>query len=154
MTRALVFVALLIATVSSAGDTTPTPPPIENAAEDILAQERLALDQWAAGNALGYAHSGAEDVTYFDDIAASTRIEGLEAWRAYLSTLEIPSHSYEIIDPKVQVYVEIGILTLHFQGTSPEGEVWPKWKATSVYRYENGAWHTVHAHWSLIKDEA
>jgi hypothetical protein len=125
--------------------------PIENAEEDILAQERAGLDRWAAGEAVGYAHSAAEDVTYFDDIAAADRIEGLDAWRSYLEALEIPPHSYELIDPKVQVYGDIGILTLHYHGLGPDGEVLSRWKATSVYRHQAGVWRTVHAHWSLIK---
>jgi len=126
--------------------------PVANAEEGILAQERAGLDRWAAGDPVGYAHSGADDVTYFDDIAAANRIDGIEAWRSYLSSLEIPPHSYEVIDPKVQVYGEVGILTLHFHGLGPDGEVLSRWKATSVYRYEAGDWHTVHAHWSMIKE--
>ena len=125
--------------------------PIENAEENILAQERAGLDRWAAGDAAGYAHSAAEDVTYFDDIAASTRIDGLEAWQTYLASLEIPPHRYELIDPKVQVYGDIGILTLHFHGMGPDGEVLSRWKATSVYQYQAGVWRTVHANLSLIK---
>ncbi|MGB5526413.1 MAG: nuclear transport factor 2 family protein [Gemmatimonadota bacterium] len=131
----------------------PADEPIPNAEEDILAQERAGLDQWAAGNPQGYAHSATDDVTYFDDIAAADRIEGREAWLSYLASLPIPPHSYEITDPKVQVYGNTGILTLHYQGVGPEGEVFPGWKATSVYRYDEGVWRQVHAHWSLIKQE-
>jgi hypothetical protein len=126
--------------------------PILNAEEDILAQERAGLDQWSAGNPQGYAHSATDDVTYFDDIGAATRIEGREAWLSYLASLPIPPHSYEIIDPRVQVYGNTGILTLQYQAVF-EGETLPPWKATSVYRYEGGAWRQVHAHWSLIKQE-
>jgi hypothetical protein len=43
-------------------------------------------------------------------------------------------------------------LTLHYHGLGPDGEVLPRWKATSIYRYEEGDWHTVHAHWSVIKE--
>ena len=128
-------------------------PPIANAEADILAQERLALDQWSAGNPQGYAHSATGDVTYFDDIAAATRIEGREAWLEYLGTLPVPPHDDEILDPKVQVYGDIGILTQHYHGLGPDGEVLSRWKATSVYRHVEGTWRTVHAHWSLIKDE-
>ena len=91
-------------------------------------------------------------MTYFDDIAAASRVDGLEAWRTYLASLEVPPHSYEIIDPKVQVYGDVGVLTLHYHGLGPDGEVLSRWKATSVYRYEAGDWRTVHAHWSMIKE--
>ena len=127
--------------------------PIPNAERDILAQERAGLDRWSTGDAAGYAHSATDGVTYFDDIGAFERIDGVEAWRSYLGTLEIPPHQYEIIDPKVQVYGDTGILTLHYHGLGPNGEVLPRWKATAVYRYVGGEWRTVHAHWSLIKEE-
>ena len=152
MGRVLVFLALVVS-LSSCAETQPPEQPIANAAEDILAQERLALDQWAAGNPQGYAHSATDDVTYFDDIAAANRIEGREAWLSYLASLPIPPHSYEILNPKVQIYGNTGILTLHFQGIGPEGERWQPWKATSVYRYDEGVWRQVHANWSLIKEE-
>ena len=153
MKRLLILPALVVGTWLSACDSSTTVnQPIANAEEDILAQERAGLDRWSAGDPVGYAHSAADDVTYFDDIAAADRIDGIEAWRSYLSSLEIPPHGYEIIDPKVQVYGDVGILTLHYHGLGPDGTVLSLWKATSVYRYEEGAWHTVHAHWSLIKE--
>ena len=120
---------------------------------DILALECEGLDRWSAGDPVGYAHSAAPDVTYFDDIGAANRIEGPEAWRAYLGSLEIPPHEYEVVDPRVQVYDDMGILTFHYHGLGPEGEVLVRWKATSVYRQEADGWQMVHAHWSLIKDE-
>lgn len=127
------------------------PEPISNAAAAILARERAGLDRWSTGEPVGYAHSAADDVTYFDDIGAATRIHGAEAWRSYLTSLEIPPHSYQLIDPEVQVYGDTGILTLHYHGIGPGGEVLPPWKATSVYRHIEGEWRIVHAHWSLIK---
>ena len=141
---------MLSACVSEPAGEATAPP---NAARDIIAQERLGLDQWAAGNPVGYAHSAVEDVTYFDDIGAMTRIEGREAWLEYLATLPVPPHRYEIVDPVVQVYGDTGILTLQYQGFGDEDEAWPPWRATSVYRYVDGDWRQVHAHWSLIKTE-
>ena len=152
MRRVLLFLALAASLSSWACESAPPPDePIPNAEEDLLAQERAGLDQWAAGNPQGYAHSATDDVTYFDDIGAATRIEGREAWLSYLASLPVPPHSYEIIDPRVQVYGNTGILTFHYHGVGPEGEALPPWKATSVYRYDEGAWRQVHAHWSLIK---
>ena len=154
MRRAMVLFALAAGCAFWACENAPSPDePIPNAEEDILAQERLGLDQWAAGNPQGYAHSATDDVTYFDDIAAATRIEGREAWLSYLASLPIPPHSYEILDPRVQVYGNTAILTFHYQAFGPEGEEAQPWKATSVYRYEEGVWRQVHAHWSLIKQE-
>jgi hypothetical protein len=126
-------------------------------AEDaIIGQERQALDQWAQGNPLGYLEVQAEDVTYFDDIGAHARVEGLEAMRAYLTSLKgrIPPHRYEIRDPKVQLHGDIGILTLRYEAHGADGNPLSRWKATSVYRRTNDQWRIVHAHWSLVKDDA
>jgi ketosteroid isomerase-like protein len=142
--------------------TTPVLAQIDNessaneAFEAILAQERKALDRWSSGDPLGYLEVDADDVTYFDDIGASSRIDGKGEMQAYLEMLvgKVPPHSYEIIDPKVQVYGDVGILTLHYQGMLEDGTPAPVWKATSVYRLADEEWRIVHAHWSLVKEPA
>lgn len=128
--------------------------PDENVEEVILTLERRALDEWSSGQPQGYARHAAEDVTYFDDIAAAAGVSGREAWRAYLASLEgkIPRHTYEIVDPAVQVYGDTAILTLHYHATTLDGTPLTRWKATSVYRRQDGEWRVVHAHWSTIKD--
>lgn len=125
-----------------------------NAEQSILAQERRALDQWAQGNPFGYVDVDADDVTYFDDIGAHTRIDGLEAMRNYFASLEgkIPPHRYQVVDPKVQVYGDIGILSLRYQPYATDGKPLTPWKATSVYRQTSGEWRIVHAHWSMVKE--
>jgi ketosteroid isomerase-like protein len=125
-----------------------------HAEQAILAQERKALDQWAQGNPLGYLDVDASDVTYFDDIAAHTRIDGLEAMRNYFTSLagKIPVHRYEVIDPKVQLYGEVGILTFRYHPSTLDGKPLGRWKATSVYRLTDGKWRIVHAHWSTVKE--
>ena len=124
----------------------------ENAEHAILAQERAALDRWSAGDPQGYAQSAADDVTYFDFIGAQVRLNGIQAFRDYLSSLQgqFPSHTYEIVDPRVQVYGDIGILTLHYHPTALDGEAMGASKATIVYRRTDGTWHNVHLHWSRL----
>ena len=56
------------------------------------------------------------------------------------------------VDPKVQVYGEVAILTLQYHATV-DGQPGPPWKATSVYRMINDDWYAVHAHWSLVKEQ-
>ena len=148
--RRLILMALFAPALSgcqrpSAGQSDP--------AQAILAQERRALDHWAAGNPLGYLDVDAADVTYFDDIGAQSRVEGIEAMRSYFTSLKgkIPPHKYEIVDPKVQVYGDIGILTLHYNASATDGTPLAHWKATSVYRRIGNEWRVVHAHWSLVK---
>jgi ketosteroid isomerase-like protein len=125
----------------------------DRAAEAILAQERRALDRWSQGEPLGYVDIQADEITYFDDIGAERRVDGIAAIREYLTSLEgkIPPHRYKVVDPKVQVYGDIGILTLRYEPTTADGEPLTPWKATSVYRRAAGEWRIVHAHWSLVK---
>jgi ketosteroid isomerase-like protein len=125
----------------------------EDAIAAILAQERTALDRWAQGDPLGYVDIDAEDVTYFDDIGAHTRIDGRASMRSYAASLvgKIPPHRYEVVNPKVQVYGDIGILTLRYHAYAADGQPLARWKATSVYRRTAAEWRIVHAHWSLVK---
>ena len=107
----------------------------ETAEQAILAQERRALDQWSQGKPLGYVANVAEDVTYFDDIGAHSRVVGREAVTTYFASLQ----------------GKIGILTLHYLTFAPDGSPLTPWKATLVYRLIAGEWRTVHAHWSILK---
>jgi len=126
----------------------------ENDERAILGQECRALDQWAAGNPLGYVDIDADDVTYFDDIGAHSRIDGLDTLRTYLAGLigKIPPHRYELVDPRVQVYGDVAILTLRYQPSDTDGKPLTAWKATSVYRRSATDWRIVHAHWSTVKE--
>jgi len=124
----------------------------ENVDATILALEREALDQWAQGNPLGFAVNVSDDVTYFDDIGAHNRIDGAKETKNYLASLEgkIPPHNYEIVDPKVQVYGDVAILTFQYH-TTIDTLQGPPWKATSVYHFNDSIWQVVHANWSLVK---
>jgi ketosteroid isomerase-like protein len=120
----------------------------------ILAEERRALDQWAQGNPLQYVQRWAEDVTYVDDIGAHRRLEGIVAVRRYAASLEgkVRPHRYELVDPRVQVYGDIGILTLRYEPFGGDGAPLQRWKATLVYRRAGGEWRVVHGHWSMVKE--
>jgi ketosteroid isomerase-like protein len=120
----------------------------------VLAQERRALDEWARGALVRFTDVDAEDATYFDDIGAQRRLDGLRAIRSYMSSMEgkIPPHRYEVVDPKVQVYGDVAVLTLRYEPSTADGNPLQVWKATSVYRRADGEWRRVHAHWSMVKD--
>ena len=64
-------------------------------------------------------------MTYIDDIAAQDRIDGLEAMLVYAAELDsigmISKHSYEIINPRVQVYRDMAIITLQYHPYYPDG---------------------------------
>ena len=125
-----------------------------NAEQEIIALEHNALGKWSQGNTLGYVDIADDDITYFDDIGGQSRIDGLDSMRKYLASLEgkVAPHKYDMVNPKVQVYGEIGILTLQYHPSTIEGKPLTKWKATSVYRHHGGKWHLVHANWSVIKE--
>jgi len=129
-------------------------PAQENIEQTILALERQALDRWSKGDPLGFSVNFADDATYFDDIGAHMRLDSIQEIKNYLTSLDgqIPPHSYELVDPKVQVYGDIAILTLRYH-TMIDTVPGPPWKATSVYRLTDDKWHVVHANWSLVKEQ-
>ena len=122
--------------------------------QEILKLEQMALDKWAEGDPVGFAENFAEDATYFDDIAAQNRVSGSEALKGYFKSLEgkIPAHHYELVNPQVQVYDNMAILTLRYNAKTLDNEPGPPWKATSIYKLKEGKWKVVHANWSLIKE--
>ncbi len=126
----------------------------QNAEQEILALEHRALDDWSQGKTLGYAAEGDTDMTYFDDIGGQLRIDGLKAIRNYLASLEgkVTPHKYEMVNPKVQVYGDIGILTFQYHPSTADGPAPMNWKATTVYRHNGMKWRLVHANWSVIKE--
>ena len=121
--------------------------------DTILKKEKQSLDNWSKGDPLGYSVNFSKDVTYMDDIGAQSRINGLEEVQSYLKSLDgkIPPHSYKIVNPHVQDYGDMAILTFQYHGSSENGEPGHPWKATVVYRYANNDWMVEHANWSLIK---
>lgn len=126
----------------------------EDAEQAVLAQVNKIQDRWAAGDPLVYVENAAEDVTWFDDIAAQTRIDGQLELRNYLSSFigQITPYVYELEDPKVQVYGNVAICTFHCNPTV-NGEPQTPWKASEIYRLINGKWLLEHAHWSKVKQQ-
>jgi ketosteroid isomerase-like protein len=125
-----------------------------NPEDAILAQAREDLDRWSEGDTEGYGQSAANDVTYFHNVPAHPRVDGIHAFREYLSALrgQIPPHKYELVDPKVQVYGSVGLLTLQYHAFLPDGELLARGRGTCVYREAHGTWVMVHAHWSGLDD--
>lgn len=96
----------------------------------------------------------ADDVTLFDfEPGAQLRMEGLEAFRNYMSPIaeQVPPHTFDIVNPKVQAYDDTAILTYHWNAFMTDGKPLPSWKATSVYHWKDGQWRMVHTHWSTVQ---
>ncbi len=148
----IVFVIALPVVFISSCDTSPVYPSLEETAKSVIKLEKEALENWSAGNPGEFPIHMADDVTYMDDIMASELKKGLESVDSYLNSLEgmIPPHEFELVDPFVQQYNSVAILTFHYVG-SVDGQKGQPWKATSIYNYADGEWKMVHANWSLVK---
>jgi ketosteroid isomerase-like protein len=120
--------------------------------EGLLAQAQSDLERWSQGDTEGYGQSAAEDVTYFHNAPAGGRIDGIQAFRELLSSLKgvIPPHNYEVVEPKVQLYGDVGVYTLQYHAIGPDGAVLARGRGTSVYRQTGGTWEMVHTHWSVL----
>ncbi len=120
--------------------------------EAILAQAHIDFDYWSQGDTVGYGKSAADDVTFFNNSPAGGRLDGVKAFHELLASWkgQIPPHDYKIVDPKVQVYENIGIFTLQYQAILPDGELIAHARGTLVYRQTGDSWEMVHTHWSAF----
>ena len=127
-------------------------PEQQNIEQTILTLEKNALDRWSNADQIGFSDNFAEDATLFDFVEAHVRINGIENLKKYFASFQgkVPIHKYELINPKVQVYGDMAILSFWWKIEDEIGE--PSWKATSVYRLHNDTWKIVHAHWSEVKE--
>lgn len=117
----------------------------------ILQKERGALDRWKTGDTFGFVEIAADDITYFDP-NIEKRITGIKEFRDYFAsfkgTFSFPG--YELLNPKVQLYGDVAILTFNFVGFSEDGKK-DLWNTTEVYRKTAGHWKLVNSHWSHTK---
>ena len=153
MSRTVIFAAILALVILDGCDSNN---PRQNAAQEIMALERSALDKWAQSNTDGYIDISADEITWFDFTPGTQlRIDGLEAVRNFLKPLSgnIPPNTYELVNPKLQIYGNTAILTFHWKASMTDGTPLDGWKTTSVYNWKDGEWRQVHAHWSLVQSE-
>jgi ketosteroid isomerase-like protein len=148
--RGVVALFLTLAlTASCSRGIDPVPP------ETIIGLERGALDRWGKGDPQGYAEAYAPEITYFDPFA-ERRIDGIAAVQEYLRPITGKVHvdNYEMIDPKVQQYGDVAVLTYNLvsHAKSPAGQpIVARWNSTQVYRRSQGKWAIIHNHWSFTK---
>jgi ketosteroid isomerase-like protein len=129
--------------------------------QEIIGLERSALDRWVRLDPEGYLGLGAPEITYFDP-ARDKRIDGLEALKALLEPIKqfkrnITEPRYEMIDPKVQQYGDVALLTYNLTNYGrPAGgpeTVLARWNSSQMYARVGGTWKLVHSHWSNTKPE-
>lgn len=123
--------------------------------EAIMARLKGALEQWYSGNPFGYSGLFADEITYFDPFM-NDRLETIRQLRDHYTPMEgtVNLPRFELLDPKLQLEGEVGILTYFLKQYSEEGPVGPTWKTTEVYRRAGDDWQAIHAHWSTIPEEA
>jgi len=116
----------------------------------IIALERAALDRWGKGDPSGFIEISAPEVVYFDPFL-DRRLDGLEALTRYYEAArgKVLIDRYELINPKVQLYGDIAVLTFNY--VSYSGEVQNRWNCTEVYCCRDGRWHIIQTHWSFTK---
>ena len=115
---------------------------LEEAAREILAMERAALDRWGKGDPDGFLEISHADVVYFDPFQPC-RLDGLDALRQLYSEFrgKIRIESYEIVDPKVQVYGDAAVLTFRFNSCGSENKM--HWNTTEIYRRTEKGWRGI-----------
>ncbi len=118
-----------------------------DAASEIIALERKALDGLAAGNLDPLLAACDAEVTYFH-VMTQQRLDGL----ASLKTLVEPYRgqslydSYEMFEPKVQVVGDAAVLSYIL--VQRRGSTSSRWNGTQVYQKKDGRWRVIHTHWS------
>jgi ketosteroid isomerase-like protein len=119
-------------------------------ATTIIAMERAALDRWGNGDPSGYLEISAPEVVYFDPFL-ERRLDGLEALTHYYEGLrgKIRIDRDELLNPKVQVFGEVAVLTFNY--VSHTGETPMRWNCTEVYQRQSGQWRIIQTHWSITQ---
>jgi hypothetical protein len=127
---------------------------VDDDARAILAVERAAFERWAKGDLSGFLDASDSEVDYFDPFL-DTRLEGLTALRALYESYEkapaVQVVRWEMINPRVVVSGNMGVLTFNFVSYTKSGET--RWNTTEVYRRKNGRWRIIHTHWALTKPQ-
>jgi hypothetical protein len=121
--------------------------PKPDAATEVLAMERRAMDGWLKGNPDPVLAIADPEITYFH-IMTEKRIDGLPALKALFETYRgTPLFDrYDIVDPKIQLSGDTAVLTYLF--VRHNGAAISRWNATQVYQRKKEGWRVIHTHWS------
>ncbi len=125
-----------------------------DAASEILALERAALDRSDRGDVSGFLELSDPEVVYMDP-SLEEPIYGLAALREYYLKANVSeTSSGKILHPKVQVWGDTAVLTFRYDSTLDKSRRVIRWNATEVYRRTKAGWHIVHTHWALLKEQS
>lgn len=118
--------------------------------EILLAQERAALDPYyGESDPSTYVAMYANQVTAFDpwsngkleDTAAKDHLMGFAG--------VIPPATYEIVNPRVDLWGDVAIFTFNVDLSDLAGEAFAVWNTTQVHHRVGDDWELVHSHWSF-----
>jgi ketosteroid isomerase-like protein len=109
------------------------------------------MGRWYQGDPSGYAQLFADDLTYFAPVTGG-RLEGIAALQALFAPVAGKIHvpRFEMLNPKLQLYGDVGILTYNVHEYASEGSASARWNATEVYRRIGSKWRIMHGHWSVL----
>lgn len=125
----------------------------KNREDEIVRLERAALDRWGRGDPEGFLGTYAPEITYFDPMQPK-RVNGLTTMRKLYGPIAGKVHvdSYDMIEPKVQRYGDMAVLTYNLvsRSRSPDGQPREtRWNSSSVYHRFGRDWRMIHSHWSF-----
>ena len=121
----------------------------DQAAADVIALERAALDRWGRGDPSGFLEICAPDVVYFDPFL-NFRIDGLDALTVYYEAIrgKIQLERYELLNPKVHVSGRMAVLTFNYVSYGGNENEF-HWNCTEAYRKDRAGWRIIQTHWSF-----
>ena len=128
----------------------------ESEANVIIALERHALDRWGQGDPAGFLELYGDEISYFDP-ATGARLDGhqtmAEYYRPWTGAIHIAR--YDMVNPQVVVGEDMALLTYNLVNYDRDDtgveSVGSRWNSTTVFRRENGAWRSIHSHWSFAR---
>ena len=161
MNRLTAWISLYLIFISSCAPRNQKGVSVTPLSQQIIALERAALDRWIRFDPQGYLDLSAPEVTYFDPFRDS-RIDGLESLKTLVEPIKqfkgtITEPRYDMIDPKVQQYGDVALLTFNLTNYGrvsggPE-TVLARWNSSEMYARLGGKWKLVHSHWSYTKPD-
>jgi ketosteroid isomerase-like protein len=121
--------------------------------ETLLAQGQPAFERWYKGDPLAYMALMADEMTYFSPFENSL-LDGKKTLEATFAPLvgQIQVPSFEVLNPKLQLGEDIGVLKFNLNEHDKDGALTAGWKVTEVYRQMGDEWRMIHAHYSPIRE--
>lgn len=128
-------------------------PTADEAKRVVMDKIKKAAERWSKGDTMGYVECAAEDIVWVDELGAQKPVIGIEKLRTYLSGFKgkVPAHEFKLSGHYFQVYDNMVVVSYRYQGIL-DGQPLPPWKVSSVYRYINGDWVSVHENWTKVKE--